>query len=369
MTSSLPPAAEPDERGDRPQPAALPTDQLLPPVEPPSGKFLLQLFVIPAVIVAAVVGVWLLINMTVNRGARDPQALVRALRGSNQARFQKAMELADMLRMEQQYPQLKENAELAQALADLLDELRERGDEAESAVTMRWIVCGALGQFRVDDGLPALVRALQTDPDRDVRRKALGAIATLAQTFGEKSPPLPLEHPELPAILVGLANQPDDEVLRSETAFALGVMAAVPGADPRYDQELERMLEDFYPDARYNAATALARTGDLRAAATLAEMLDLQAIDASVQGEQPFNNQVSPQSLARQRAEKRDLIIVNALKGIETLRQKHGSEALAPLAGALDEFLAAAPAVQDPAPVPRSLIDAARQMRERVGGT
>jgi len=348
------------------RPAPLASDALLPPVEPPSGKFLLQLFVIPAVIVAVVVGVWLLINTVVNRGARDPQTLVRALRGSHQARFQKAMELADMLRMEQQYPQLKDNAELAQALAELLDEMRERGETAESAVTMRWIVCGALGQFRVDAGIDALVRAAQSDPERDVRRKAVTSIATLAQNLSEKSPPQALQHPQLADLLVRLANQPEDDVLRSETAFALGVLAAAPEADARYDAELEGMLEDLYPDARYNAAAALARQGDLRAAPTVAEMLDLQAIAASVQGERPFNDQVTPESLARQRSEKRDLIVVNALKAVDALRQRHGAEQLGALSEAVRQFLAAAPAVVEPAPIPQSLIAAAEQVQARL---
>ena len=41
--------------------AELPTfPETLPPVEPPSAKFIVQLFVVPGLIVAAIVGAWLL---------------------------------------------------------------------------------------------------------------------------------------------------------------------------------------------------------------------------------------------------------------------------------------------------------------------
>jgi hypothetical protein len=348
---------------EKPGPASsLAADELLPPIEAPSGAFLLQLFVIPAVIVAAVVGLWLLVNSLVNRGATDPQAIVGVLRSSSQARFQKAKELADMLRMDQQYPHLKEDHELAGALADMLDTMRESGDEGESAVTMRWIVCGALGQFHVDDGLPALIGAARKDPDKDVRRKAIGAIATLSQSLQQLDPPQALEHPELVPTLVALANQADDDLVRSETAFALGVLAKAPDADPAYLGELELLLEDFYPDARYNAATGLARLGDLRSIPTIIEMLDLDSIVGSVEGEQPFNEQVSQASLARQRGEKRDLILVNALKAVASLREGHSAQQLMPLRTAVEGFVTRAPGIDQPTKIPQSLIKAAEQV-------
>ncbi|MCA9047425.1 MAG: hypothetical protein KDA89_01775, partial [Planctomycetaceae bacterium] len=41
----------------------------LPPVEPPSAGFTLQLFLIPALIVAAVIGVWALFGKLADSGA------------------------------------------------------------------------------------------------------------------------------------------------------------------------------------------------------------------------------------------------------------------------------------------------------------
>src|SRR5215213_1368621 len=133
MTSSIPSKTEPS------QPASVSSDELLPPVEPPSAGFIIQLFVVPAVIVAAVVLLWFLIESLARRSEQDPDQIVAALRSSNQARFQRAKELADMLRLPERYPELKINRELAQKLAVYLDELVEAGDSSDASVAMRII--------------------------------------------------------------------------------------------------------------------------------------------------------------------------------------------------------------------------------------
>src|SRR4051794_41478983 len=54
----------------------------LPPVEAPSAGFIVQLFVIPAVIVAVVIVVWLLFGKLAG-GERDAMEYVRLLRSPN----------------------------------------------------------------------------------------------------------------------------------------------------------------------------------------------------------------------------------------------------------------------------------------------
>ena len=73
-----------------------PTDHGLPPVEPPSARFILQLFVVPAVIVTIIVLVWLLFNWLAQMGS-DPTKYVAALRSNSKARWQAAASLADVL--------------------------------------------------------------------------------------------------------------------------------------------------------------------------------------------------------------------------------------------------------------------------------
>lgn len=364
MSSSIPPehrSSQAEGAGGGPSPAYS-TDELLPPVEPPSAGFIIQLFVIPAVIVAAVVLLWLLVESLARGGEQNPDEILKGLRSSNQARFQRAKDLADMLRQPERYPELKVNRELSQKLAVYLDELVKAGNDAEAEVSMRYFLCSALGEFRVDDGLPALVSAAQNDVERDVRRKAINAIAVLAGSLAALKPPQSLENEELVEALLKLADD-QDELVRSETAFAVGVLAAAPGADPRLATALAELADDTYTDARFNAAIGLANIGHPRAAAAVAEMLDPESIEASLLGEQAMTEGVTAAALRAQKAYKRNMILHNAVKAANRLAadKSLGSADRAALAAALAKFIELAPAVQDPGPVPGELLDALKE--------
>jgi len=368
MSSSTPPESRPSpiagERGSR---EALLSDELLPPVEAPSARFILQLFVVPAVIVAAVVLFWMVIESLARRSEQDPDEIVRALRSSSPVRFQTANDLADMLRLPDRYPKLKRNRELVQKLAALLDEQIEAGDDGDASITMRMFLCKALGEFYVDDSLPTLLKAARSDPDRDVRRQAINAMAVLAGELSNLKPPQYLESDELVDTLVALGDDPD-ELIRSETAFALGVAATAPKADPRLALELEELADDPYTDARFNAAVALARIGHPRAAAGIAEMLDAESIASSLQGEKPMVEDVSEQVLRSQKAYKRDSIINSAISAIYLLL-KQGPlppDAQAALDRALSDFIVQAPKIKAETPIPRELVKAAEKALAKV---
>src|SRR5205823_12344008 len=74
---------------DTDKPPALPD---LPPVEPPSAGFVVQLFVIPAAVVVVVIIVWLLFGKLAG-GERDALEYVRQLRLPT-ANWRSAVELA-----------------------------------------------------------------------------------------------------------------------------------------------------------------------------------------------------------------------------------------------------------------------------------
>jgi HEAT repeat protein len=348
------------------RPAPVSADALLPPVEPPSAGFLLQLFVVPAVIVAAVVLLWFVIESLARSGEQDPDAIVAALRSSNQARFQQAKDLADMLRVPERYPELKANHELARKLGELLQEQVAAGADDEGSVTMRYFLATALGEFHVDDGLPALLEAAERDPDRDVRRRAVNAIAVLAGSLAALTPPQSLARDEVIEPLLALADD-QDELIRSETAFALGIVGMTAEDDSRLEDALRRLADDPYTDARFNAAAGLARLGSPLAPSTVAEMFEFEAIGSSISGEKPLTEDQTKQELRSQQAYKRDTILSSALSAVD-LMLEHGLKgpALAPVEKALAAFIAQAPKVQDPAPVPPELIDAARATLERV---
>ncbi|HEY4233981.1 MAG TPA: HEAT repeat domain-containing protein, partial [Lacipirellulaceae bacterium] len=107
------------------------------------------------------------------------------------------------------------------------------------------------------------------DPkEQSVRLGAIEAIAVRAFNLSHLQPPQPLANPDLEPALFRLASD-DDPLVRSETAYALGQVGA-----PECLDRLEAMLDDAYPDARENAAVALAHHGRAKAVATLAEMLN-----------------------------------------------------------------------------------------------
>ena len=79
----------PDERLGGPSRPPLGED-LLPPVEQPSARFIIQLFVVPALIVIGIVAVWLLFNWLVRQTTAQPEDLIKGLeQGARVARWQR----------------------------------------------------------------------------------------------------------------------------------------------------------------------------------------------------------------------------------------------------------------------------------------
>jgi len=333
-------------------------DQLLPPVEPPSARFILQLFVVPAVIVLFVVLLWLLVTTLATRGEQDPDKIVQALRSSNPARWQQAKELADMLRLEQRYPKLKHNAYLASQLAQMLGEEVDAGRTDDNSIEMRYFLCRVLGEFYVSDGLGVLLKAAREDVERDVRREAINALAVLQYSFHTMQPPQTLEDPDLVETLVQLANDQDD-LIRAQTAYALGLFALQQDADGRLTDELEKLTDDLYADARYNAALALARRGNLRATEAVIEMFDPAAIAGSVAQE----NSPALQTF------KRNTILKNALEAARALFEKNPHADLTELIGAVRRFVDTAPKEQVAGPIPEPLIKRGRRLLEQYGAS
>lgn len=330
--------------------ASVTTDELLPPVEPPSAGFILQLFVVPAVIVLAVVLLWLLVTTLATQGDQDPTKIVAALRGSNQARWQKADELANMLRLEKRYPELKHNSELAAQLAKLLDEEVEGGLDDKNSISLRYYLCRVLGEFYVDDGLEVLLKAARQDAERDVRREAINALAVLSDALRQQKPPKALDRPELVESFKALANDEDD-LVRSQTAFALGVLVLSPDADPLLINELELLVDDLYSDARYNAALGLARQGNLRALGAVEEMFNAEALALNTKKEQSEAMQVF----------KRDTILDNATEAARLLVEKNPQADLSSLYAAIQQFVETA-ADWKPKAVPESLVERAKTL-------
>jgi hypothetical protein len=318
---SLPSAAAPTQ----PEGPRLPGEPSLPPVEAPTGTFILQLFLIPLLIVSIVVALWLLFSWVAHMGRDDPKMLAKSITRGDAASWQRAFELADLLRSpDPKYDALRRDSETAKRLAEFLErDLKEvvsgQTEETRQRVMRRMFLCRALGSFHVTTGLPVLLRAASEERDPvevEVRYSALEAIATLADNCGPQA--LQDDEQVLAALLAAaeatdatsapppapnkdgspVLYRPHSE-LRAVAAYALGVL----GGD-RAQAKLTGMLDDPYPNARYNAATGLARAGDAACERILKEMLDPDN-DVAVRDEKYKDNQ----------ARKRTTVLLNGIKG------------------------------------------------------
>ena len=332
-------------------------DDLLPPVEPPSAGFIIQLFVVPALIVLVIVGVWLMFNWLVRQAAR-PQDLIQGLeQGASIARWQRASELADMLRNER-FVEFKRNPDNARQLAGILDREMARAGAAggmeEGDVTLRYFIARALGEFEVNEGIDVLLEAAKTgrSPNEQlVRHGALDAIAVRAYNLRQLDPPQELEHPELEPTLFALASDEDPRV-RLRVAFALGQLGT-----PSAIERLEVMADDPHADTRYNAAVALAHHGNDAAVETLAEMLDiaeLTSLPAEAEGETDTF--------------RRTVIVSNAIRAAEALARQNPSANLSPLLEALKALAETEAKVLAEAELPTRVASDAQRALEVLGG-
>ncbi|MBM4000915.1 MAG: HEAT repeat domain-containing protein [Planctomycetes bacterium] len=249
-------------------------DDVLPPVEAPTVRFLLQLFFVPLVIVVVIVVIWSGFSWVV-QSTSDPADLVREIRALNDASWQKAYTLGDMLR-NPEFHALREDRALASELARVLEQEVSAGQFDEQRVQLRVYLCRALGEFRIVEGAGALVAAARADRDPSelvVRRCAMEGLAVLAANIGAE------RLRDAPGVLdavmeVSRERSSDDtaaerDALRATAAFLLGVL----GGDPALHR-LARLMDDAHANTRYNAATGLARHGDPRCERVLLEMLD-----------------------------------------------------------------------------------------------
>lgn len=305
------PANLPRDPAAPPRPRTLSADELLPPVEPPSAGFLVQLFVVPAVIVSIIVGIWLAFHWIAHLG-QDPQAYVRTLRRDNEGRWQAALNLANDLRGPTGKT-LKSDAALATELGRILADESKSGRTGEQSQMLRVYLCRALGEFSIPDAIAPLLERVP-DPDPAVARAAIEALAVLTTNLvaAGREPPGPAA-----AAAVVAASRGEDAAMRSAAAFTLGVVAG--GNQQAASERLLTLLVDASDDVRYNAALALARLGDRRSLDTLEEMLALPDEPAPAPGASRDDDDA-----AQSRRYKRALVVLNALRGLALLVDASG---------------------------------------------
>ncbi|SIO66311.1 PBS lyase HEAT-like repeat-containing protein [Singulisphaera sp. GP187] len=244
----------------------------LPPVEAPSAGFIVQLFVIPAVIVAVVIVVWLLFGKLAG-GERDAMEYVRLLRSPN-AHWRAAYELASLI---QNDPKLANDPKL---LGELTDLLAHDLDLAESPELTQYVTL-TLGAFqtldaRSPDGrdvdpLAILSRALEPKQPPQVRLAAAISLAKHAARLDD--------HLEDAGAIKALdvASEDENQELRQAAVYSLGFFGGDQAA-----RVLRDRLKDVDCYVRYNAAIALGRRGDSESRGVLREMLSSTDLNKTI---------------------------------------------------------------------------------------
>lgn len=266
----------------------------LPPVTPPSAGFIIQLFLIPALIVAAVVVVWALFGRMAESDT-NWQQMVSELGSSNEhRRWRAAHGLAQMLGNERSQPPtdrvpLTREPVIIQGLTDVLKKSLASTTPSEEDLEHQKFLTRTLSMMQDDATvLPVLASAMSSDRDPDVRKSALMSVAAIAghhfeaasgfeaRIAGADGTPKSLSEPlSEPTITdeetwkqIKIAAQDSDPVVRHLAAFTI---ASVSG--PECVGLLKGMLSDGDTYARANAAIGLARNGSLEGIDVLIELL------------------------------------------------------------------------------------------------
>lgn len=302
-------------------------DMELPPVTPPSAGFIIQLFLIPALIVAAVIGVWALFSQLAGSEV-DIDRLVRELGVNNKhRRWRAAQNLSQVLLNERiAAPEgrelLSERPDVAEALAGLLTESldREAPDDEDEEVKRQEFLARTMGSLKVDDVvLPVLARAIAPGEDTGVRRSGLmslvliagrrfsvetsqdldtGNSATIDLTPISDDVLLPLPSPTITdeAILeqVKYAAQDADAGIRHLAAYVLGLISG-----PDSIEQLKVLLLDADTMTQANAAIALSRNADPAGIPVIARLLSAATNDMSAEEFAALSKEDQEEELAR----------------------------------------------------------------------
>ncbi len=262
-------SAEPHDNAELPSSA-----ESLPPVEPPSAKFIVQLFVVPGLIVATIVGVWLLFGKLAS-AEQDWQALLADMKSSNEHRRGRgAMGLAQALAIDQnrklEGPRLTTNPQVAQELSGFLADTLKSSSNEPVVIDQQAFLARTLGLLDVPEAvLPVLREAMKETHDREVRKNAVAAVATIAYRANERGEPLTdastLEE-------LAIVSRDQDALLRSLAALSLGFFPL-----ELADQSLTVLLEDADLNTRANAAVAFTRHKSLKAVPVLRDVLKAAA--------------------------------------------------------------------------------------------
>ena len=305
----------------------------------------MQLFLIPALIVMAVVAVWALFGKLADSD-NDWKQLATELSSSNEhRRWRAALGLAQLLQNEQIYPPrdqqpLATNPVVVDSLTQLLSESLASTTTTDEDIRHQEFLARTLAALDADEKtLPILAEAMKDSHNIEVRKSSLMSIAAIAgrhfdhvtgysaAVTAEALAPsmsarkLPLANATISdsAVLEQLRRsaQDSDPVVRHLAGYALG---NVSGPDSLV--QLRVMLTDGNRLAQANAAIGLSRNGSIDGVPTMIQLLTTSLTPFEYQVDPALKDEAAP--LVAQQAEARHQIeevqvARNCLRAIENL--------------------------------------------------
>ena len=312
-----------------PEPATAPED--LPPVQPPSAGFIMQLFLIPAIIVAAVIGVWVLFGK-LGSAEQDWKQLVQDLGSENEhRRWRAASGLAHLLNADRQRTEdrlkavsegtepgeqsaLARNPKIADELVRLMEAQLDKPSTKDKDITHQEFLARTLGSLDLPDiVLPTLRRATDQRYDQKVRASALSSIAMVvsrATSRGET-----IDSPPLVRTLIETSGD-SSLLVKQFSAYTLGLTPTEEALD-----HLSALLSDADEMTRVNAAIALARNDRAEGFSVFTEVLDGSRDKPDLEALKRMRDDQRVEALNRYQIEQ-PMMLNNTLKALSSLKEK-----------------------------------------------
>ncbi len=264
----------------------------LPPVQPPSAGFIMQLFLIPAIIVGAVIGVWVMFGKLAGT-QQDWGQLVQDLGSENEhRRWRAASGLAHMLNTdrerfksfedltEEQRAELGEqtplatNPKVASELVGLFERQLQKKSKDGKHVTHQEFLATTIGSLDLPDTvLPALQKATEPTYNAKVRTSALRSIALILNRAEERGEPIK-SLPELTETLIDATATDNSEeesgLVKQVATYALGLVKT-----EESQSHLVSLLANADEMTQINAAIALTRVERTEGVEVFLEVLDI----------------------------------------------------------------------------------------------
>ena len=331
---------------------------------PPSAGYIAQLFLIPALIVMAVVGVWALFGKLADSES-DWKQLVAELGSSNEhRRWRAALGIAQLLRNEEIEPPtdrepLAKHPLVIDSLTELFAKSLASSTPSDEDITHQEFLARTLGALDADiKTLPALAEATRDSYNIEVRKSALMSLASIAgrhfdqatgynalidkdldSSTSRRRLPLTAATISDPATLDQLRRcaQDPEPVIRHLAAFTIGNVGG-----PDAILQLKVMLLDGDRFARANAAVGLARNGSPECVPALIELMteSLRPFDKSVSYESDAEKRIAENSFQVEQPQ----VVRNCLRATDdlwaTLNESQRAELKAVVKKISDDFFA-----------------------------